>query len=96
MKATKTFKIGEYCKGGIIQVQIKGKTILVIGREWDHSSGRRSKQNGHNNPEWTRITIEADNENAWRVIDAFLHELTTSYYAGTIMKWIESKIKLTI
>ena len=40
----KTFKIGEYAKGGIITVEIKGWSnshIAVIGKEWDMSKGTR-------------------------------------------------------
>lgn len=41
--ATKTFKIGEYCKGGIITVETKGSTVHIIAKEWDYSQGTRKK-----------------------------------------------------
>ena len=57
--ATKTFKIGEYCKGGIITVEIKGKVISVIGKEWDYSKGSRKSSNQSNAKEWCRGTVLA-------------------------------------
>ena len=37
--ATKTFKIGEYAKGGIITVETTTRTVVVIGKDWDMSQG---------------------------------------------------------
>jgi hypothetical protein len=37
--ATKTWKIGEYAKGGIITVEARGKKVTVIGKEWDFTTG---------------------------------------------------------
>lgn len=94
---TKTWKIGEYAKGGIITVEIHGKTILIIGKDWDYSTGSRRSSNQSNAKEWTRREIKADESNRsdvrWK-IDLFLNDLTSSYYADQILKWIESKVKL--
>ncbi len=43
--ATKTFKIGEYCKGGIITVETKGSIVHIIAKEWDMSQGTRKNSN---------------------------------------------------
>ena len=92
--ATKTFKIGEYCNGGIITVEIKGKVISVIGKEWDYSKGSRKNSNQTNAKEWIRGTVLATDSDAQRKLDNFLIDLTTSYYTDEIMKWIESKVEL--
>lgn len=87
---TKTWKIGEYCKGGIITVEITGKIIAVIGKEWDHTTGTRRSSNQTNAKEWTRGTVTADDENMhWKLTD-FLEDLTTPYYAGKIIDWIKT------
>lgn len=93
-KTTKTFKIGEYCKGGIITVEIQGKTITVIGKEWDHSKGTHKGSDQSKAKEWTRATGLSTDENIRRKLDAFLIDLTTSYYTDTIITWIESKVEL--
>lgn len=92
--ATKTFKIGEYCKGGIITVEIKGELITVIGKDWDMSAGTRKSSNQSNAKEFTRETVLATNKNVHRLLTNFLEDLTTSYYADQVIQWIESKVKL--
>jgi hypothetical protein len=91
--ATKTFKIGEYCKGGIITVEIKGKNIAVIGKNWDYSQGTRRGSNQKNAKEWTREEVLSTDDDARRKLDFFLNDLTSSYYSDEVLKWIESKIK---
>jgi hypothetical protein len=92
--ATKTFKIGEYAKGGIITVEIHGKVIIVIGKEWDCSTGYRRSSDQSKAKEFTRATAEATDPDVRRKLEEFLNDLTTSYYTGQIMEWIESKVKL--
>lgn len=92
-KYTKTWKIGEYCKGGIITVEITGKIIAVIGKEWDYSKGSSRGSNQSGAKEWTRGTTPANDSNAERHIDNFLNDLTTSYYADQVMQWIKTKVK---
>jgi hypothetical protein len=94
-KATKTFKIGEYCKGGVITVDINGGVISIIGKDWDTSTGFGKSSNQSNAKEFTRETISADDSEAYRKMYFFLTDLTTSYYADTIIKWIQSKVKLS-
>jgi hypothetical protein len=81
MKATKTFKIGEYAIGGIIKVKINGKVIQIEALDW---FTKEILQTGS-----TMIT-ERD---ARRKVNLFLNELTSFYYAGEIIEWIESKIE---
>jgi hypothetical protein len=92
--ASKTFKIGEYAKGGIITIETKGNKVAIIGKDWDYSKGsnRGSDQSGAK--EWTRLEVDAEEFDADRQMTMFLHDLTTSYYTDEIMKWIESKTKL--
>lgn len=93
-KSTKTWKLGEYCKGGIITVEITGKIIVVIGKEWDKSKGYSRSSDQSNAKEWTRGTAEATDPNVHRKLDNFLSDLTTSYYAYQIINWIKTKVKL--
>jgi hypothetical protein len=92
----KTFKIGEYAKGGIITVEIKGwanDLIAVIGKEWDYSKGTRRSSDQKNAKEFTRKEVKTTDRDAERTLNNFLCDLTTSYYAGQIMDWIKSKTK---
>ena len=93
-KATKTWKIGEYAQGGVITVEIVGKVISIIGKEWDTSTGYSKSSNQSNAKEFTRGTVTSDDREAYRKMYNFLSDLTTHYYADTILKWIESKVKL--
>ena len=61
---TKTFKIGEYCKGGIITVEIRGKKIAIIGKEWDHSKGTRRSSDQKGAKEFDRVEVQADEQGA--------------------------------
>ena len=91
---SKTWKIGEYAKGGVITVEITGKIVAVIGKEWDYSTGSKRSSDQSNAKEFTRGTIEADSREAYRKTLDFLCDLTTSYYADEIIKWIEGVVTL--
>lgn len=65
-KKTKTWKIGEYAKGGVITVEIQGNIISIIGKEWDFSKGTKKGSDQSNAKEFTRGTVEATDENAYR------------------------------
>jgi len=99
MKSIKTWKIGEYSKGGVISVEIEstfrnGNVINIIGKEWDYSKGTNKNSNQNNAKEFTRITIHSSyDSDAERKMFFFLNELTTSYYVGNIIEWIKTKIK---
>jgi hypothetical protein len=92
--AKKTFKIGEYCAGGVISVEITGKKVAVIQRNWDFSKGAKRGSSQANAPELDRITVNADESGSFRAVDDFLHNITTSYYAGQVLDYIESNVRL--
>jgi hypothetical protein len=98
MKYTKTWKIGEYAKGGVISVEIEstfrnGNVITIIGKEWDSSQGYKKNSNQSNAKEFIRTTIHSSyDSDAERKMFRFLNELTTSYYVGNIIEWIKTKI----
>ncbi len=91
---TKTFKIGEYCKGGIITVEVNKNKITVIGKDWDHSAGTRKSSDQSNAKEFQRDVFDAESSNVRRELADCLCDLTTSYYADEVTKWIETKVKL--
>ncbi len=93
-KKTKTWKIGEYAKGGVITVEIQGKVITVIGKDWDMSQGTRRGSNQSNAKEFTRIEVNVEQRDADRQLSMFLFDLTTSYYTDKLMEWIKSKSEL--
>ena len=93
-KKTKTWKIGEYAKGGVITVEIQGEIINVIGKDWDMSQGTKRGSNQSNAKEFTRETVLSSHNNSRRILSNFLNDLTTSYYSDKIIEWIESKVEL--
>jgi hypothetical protein len=93
MAQSKTFKIGEYAKGVVITVEIKGKIVTVIGKEWDYSTGSGKSSDQSNAMEFTRATYDVTRNGDYRDTLDFLCDLTTSFYADEILKWIESKIQ---
>jgi len=93
---TKTFKIGEWCSGGIITVEIRGKVISVINKQWDFSQGTRRSSNQTNAEEIERGTILVNEDGAERKIKNYISDLSTSYWADQILKWIKSKVKLEV
>jgi hypothetical protein len=90
--ATKTFKIGESCKGGIITVETTAKKVTVIGKVWDYSKGSTKGSDQSKAKEFTRLEVMTDEPDARSKVDWFLFDLTTSYYAGEVLDWIESKV----
>ena len=84
--ATKTFKIGEYAKGGIIKVNADKKSIniRVIDMFLDNKeiASKKGVIGEHH-------FINCDNLE--RDLNNFLHDITTSYYTGKIMAWLKEK-----
>jgi len=73
---TKAFKIGEWAVGGIIKVDITGQKVNISALDWN------TKQ-----PVQTDVfPISSIGE-----MDAFLNELTSSYYAEMVLNWINGK-----
>jgi len=95
-KHTKTWKLGEVAKGGVITVTVTEKEILVQGKEWDYSKGSRRGSDQSNAKEFTRQTFNIESRNVERELADFLCDLTTSYWAGEITKWIKTKVKINI
>lgn len=93
--ATKTFKIGESCKGGVITVEASKKTVTVIAKDWDYSTGSRKSSNQSNAKEFDRLEVFTSSNNAERELNNYLHDLTTSYYAEQVMDWIKSNTIFT-
>jgi len=90
--ATKTFKIGEYCKGGVITVEVTAKKVAVIAKEWDYSKGYSKGSDQSKAKEWNRLEVSPTDSDARSKIDWFLFDLTTSYYTDEVLTWIESKV----
>lgn len=91
---TKTWKIGEECKGGVITVEIKGKDIVVIGKNWDLSKGSDKNSDQSGAKEFMRQPLHADSKTVRPDLEDFLNYLTTSYHADKVIEWIESQVKL--
>jgi len=89
---TKTFKLGEICRGGVITVEIKGNKIAVIAKDWDFSAGSSKSSNQSNAKEWDRLEVDVNDRSSEGEIDNFLNDLTTSYWADNILTWIKTKI----
>lgn len=89
--ASKTFKIGEYCKGGVITVEASKTKVTIIAKEWDTTQGYNKGSNQSNAKEWNRLEVSTSSSEAERQLDWFLFDLTTSYYAGQVMDWIKTK-----
>lgn len=87
---TKTWKIGEYCKGGIITVEITGNEVAVIGKDWDTSAGWNKGSNQSKAKEFDRETVSLDDNDAHRKLSNFLNDLTTHYYSEQVLEWIEA------
>jgi hypothetical protein len=93
-KATKTWKLGEVAQGGVITVEINGKVITIIGKEWDFSTGSRRSSNQTNAKEFTRGSVLSNEQDAERKLYMFLSDLSTSYWADEIIKWVKTKVKI--
>jgi len=93
--ATKTWKLGEYAKGGVITITANKRNVLVQAKEWDFSAGSNRGSNQSNAKEWNRLEVYTSSNDAERQLDNFLCDLTTSYYAGEILDWIKTKTTFT-
>jgi hypothetical protein len=94
--ATKTFKIGEYCKGGIITAIATKTKVTIIGKEWDTSAGYGKGSDQSKAREWTRLEVQVSRDSsAHQKVSNFLHDLTTSYYAGEVIDWCEKNSDFT-
>ena len=90
--ATKTFKIGEYCKGGVITIETTKTQVKVIAKEWDTSKGYSKGSDQSNAKEWNRLEVNLSSSDAESKVNWFLFDLTTSYYTDVILDWIKTKV----
>lgn len=93
--ATKTWKLGEVCQGGVITVETTSKEATIIAKEWDFTAGSRRSSNQSNAKEFNRLTVSNDESLQRNKLENFLTDLSTSYHADVILKWIESKTEVT-
>jgi len=78
-KKSKTWKIGECCTGGIIQAKVSQSayfpsctSVKIIVKEWKTGEIIQSDSFG-------RLSCSR--------LEAYLNDLTTSYYASKIVEW---------
>jgi hypothetical protein len=90
--ATKTFKIGEYCRGGVITIETTKTQVKVIAKEWDYSKGSSKGSDQSNAKEWNRLEVNLASSDAESKVNWFLFDLTTSYYTDVILDWIKTKV----
>jgi len=91
--ATKTFKIGEYCRGGVITIETTKTQVKVICKEWDTSKGYSKGSDQSNAKEWNRLEVNLSSSDAESKVNWFLFDLTTSYYTDVILDWIRTKVE---
>ena len=80
--ATKTFKIGECCKGGIIKVDTSKNE--VIANILDYYSKKPIA--------FGKCTVTTDSNSGKRNLREFLEDHTTHYYACKVIEWVETKV----
>jgi TusA-related sulfurtransferase len=90
--ATKTWKLGELARGGVITVTTTKNTVLVQAKEWDFSKGTRRGSDQSQAKEFNRLEVSLTDSGAERKVDNFLNELTTSYYSSVVLDWIKTKV----
>jgi len=89
---SKTWNIGEYAKGGVITVEVDKDVISIIGKDWDFSVGSSRESDQSNAVEFTRLVVNWHIRKAEMRLYMFLTELTISYYADEIIKWVKNVV----
>lgn len=92
--ATKTWKLGELARGGVITIETTKTQVKVIAKQWDTSKGFSKGSDQSQAKEWNRLEVNIAEKDSRSKIDWFLSDLTTSYWADEILKWIETKVDL--
>jgi len=85
--AKKTFKIGEYAKGGIINVETTKNKIIIKVIDMFGDDGEIASQTSIFNEHDVKVNCD----NLERRVTEFLNEITTSYYTEKIKAWIKDK-----
>jgi hypothetical protein len=91
--ATKTWKLGEVCRGGVITIETTKTQVKVIAKEWDFSKGSNKGSDQSKAKEWNRLEVSLSDTDAETKLDWFLWDLTTSYWTSEIMDWIKTKVE---
>ena len=92
--ASKTFKIGERARGGIITAETGKNTVTLIAKLWDTSTGYSKSSSQVNAKEMHRVTVDVtDSQAEWKLFN-WASEESTSYHADEILKWVKSKVTL--
>ena len=91
--ASKTFKLGEYAKGGVITVNTTSKEVVVIIKDWDFSTGSNRGSDQSNAEELYRESFSLSNRDAEQNILWYLGDETASYHANKILDWVKTKVK---
>jgi hypothetical protein len=76
-KRTKTWKIGEYCAGGVIRAKSCGEIVKLEIRDYYTDQLLNSNAFGR--------------MHEWQILE-FLNNSTTSYYADKVLQWIKQKV----
>lgn len=79
--AKKTFKIGEWAKGGIIIAEVNQAKGLIRIECLDYFSKEL----------YFSLEVDEKGSRAFRELDDELHDWTSHYWAEKVMDWIESK-----
>ena len=93
MMATKTWRLGEICRGGVITIETTKTQVKVIAKEWDTSKGYNKGSDQSKAKEWDRLEVNLTDSKAESKIDWYLFDLTTSYQVGEILDWIKTKVE---
>jgi len=78
----KTFKIGEYAVGGKIQIAYDKKQVIV-------------RALGYKSNEIVSERIFSNTNEVYWVINDYLNELTSSYWAGVILEYVVANTNVT-
>jgi len=91
--ATKTWKIGERCIGGIITAVTKKDVVTIISKEWDMSAGTKKSSNQSNAKERDRLEVNLVTTFMWEIeLANYIEQLSTHYHADEIVNWVRSKV----
>ncbi len=91
--ASKTWKLGEVCRGGVVTIETTKTQVKVIAKEWDTSKGYSKGSDQSKAKEWDRLEVDLSDTSAEYKVDDFLNDLTTSYWASEIVSWIKTKVE---
>jgi hypothetical protein len=93
--ATKTWKIGERARGGVITVEATKNKVSVITKQWDFSTGSNKGSNQSQAQELYRKEVNPDSRDAYNDLKRHLWDETTSWHTDQILEWIETKVSFS-